>query len=95
MTDSSRQTDGFMAQLVELIAEAVAEKLGQHFSKPEVGDELLDEPTMAEQLGVSQQTLQRRRAAGEVPFVRLGRRVLYRPADVFAALSEKQDGGKQ
>ncbi|MDA0284774.1 MAG: helix-turn-helix domain-containing protein [Planctomycetota bacterium] len=95
MPDTSINLDQLLNQLASQIADSVVVKLRWAMPEAEQARDLEDEPTMAEQLGVSQQTLQRRRTAGEVPFVRLGRRVLYRPADVFAALSEKQNGGKQ
>ena len=61
---------------------------------------LLTEPETARALHVSERTLQRWRGSGEGPaFVRAGRRVLYRPADIEAfleaskALSTSEYGG--
>ena len=89
----STQFGLFLAGLVDRIADAVTERLAERLPAPRPVDELVDEPVMAERLGVSQPTLQRLRTAGGVPCVRLGRRVLYRPADVIAALSQQQKGG--
>jgi hypothetical protein len=95
MHDTSLNLDLLFGQLANQIADRVVVKLRSTMADAEPTRELEDEPTTAGQLGVSQQTLQRHRKAGKVPFVRLGRRVLYSPADVFAALSKTQNGGKQ
>ncbi len=88
MRSSSHDVDALLAALVDQVAEAVAERLKQRESQP-ADDGLRDEPSMAKWLDVSQPTLQRMRSAGEVPFVRLGRRVAYHPPTVLAALSTK------
>ena len=85
MTDTS--LDALLDVIVDRLADAVAVRLEAKQDKPAERDGLVDEPAMADLAGVSPQTLQRQRKAGEVPFVRMGRRVLYRPADVFAALT--------
>jgi len=85
MTNTS--LDQLLAGLVDRIADAVAARLAEQSAQTQSTDEVVDEPAMAERLGVSQPTLQRLRAAGDVPHVRLGRRVKYRPSDVLAALS--------
>lgn len=95
------QSDTRLEVLLELIiarlADAVVDRLAvtlRQTQAPQMPDGLLDEPAMAERLHISQQTLQRRRKAGDVPFVSCGRRVLYRPDDVIAALkSQEQNGG--
>lgn len=91
MTDFS--FDQLLAGLVDRIADAVTERLAHRIQPSELDDELLDEPTMADRLKVSQQTLQRLRTSGAVPYIKLGRRVSYRPAAVIAALTEQQKGG--
>lgn len=49
--------------------------------------DLIDEPTLAARLGVSRSTLQSWRYAGRGPrFIKLGRMVRYRKADVDAYL---------
>lgn len=89
--------DGLLDVLIARIADAVADRLEvrwQQVAAPQVPDGLLDEPAMAERLCISQQSLQRRRKVGDVPFVACGRRVLYQPDDVIAALkSQEQNGG--
>lgn len=77
--------------LAERIADAVAARLADQQQRTTLADELVDEPAMSELLGVSQQTLQRLRAAGDVPCVRLGRRVLYQPDVVLDALSGRAE----
>lgn len=95
MIDTSQITNRLLDELAERVAERVLDRLSSLAGSRAVADELLDEPKMAERLNVSQQTLQRMRKAGAVPSVRIGRRVLYRQADVLDALSssKKQNGG--
>lgn len=83
--------DEFIADLVDQIAEAVAGRISADSTQEPTG-ELVDEPTMAKRLGISQPTLQRQRTAGKVPFVRLGRRILYAPSKVTAALNGELGG---
>lgn len=92
---SDARLETFLDVLVTRIADAVADRLTPRVqpSGTSVPDGLLDEPTMAERIHVSQQSLQRRRKAGIVPFVSCGRRVLYRPEDVIAALKSQETGG--
>lgn len=82
-----------VARFADQIAAAVAERIVAAAEKTPAR-ELLDEPAMAERLGISQPTLRRQRAAGNVPFVRLGRRVLYSPSAVDAALNNGVRGGQ-
>ncbi|MBL6707152.1 MAG: helix-turn-helix domain-containing protein [Planctomycetaceae bacterium] len=67
--------------------------MAQQKQQSERADGLLDEPSMAEHLGVSPQSLERMRKAGSVPCIRVGRRVLYRPAAVLDSLGSKAEGG--
>ena len=93
MRDTS--LDELLSNLVDRIAAAVAAQLKHHDTKSTHDDGLEDEPGMAKRLTVSQPTLQRMRAAGEVPFVQLGRRIAYHPPTVLAALSRKnKEGGE-
>ncbi len=58
-----------------------------------VPSELIDEPTLASRLGVSRSTLQSRRYTGRGPrFIKLGRMVRYRNADIDAYLSANTRG---
>ncbi|TWU24899.1 Helix-turn-helix domain protein [Novipirellula galeiformis] len=54
---------------------------------------LVDGDRMADLLGVSRPTVDRLRAAGEIPSVLLGRRRLYQPAAVVAALAAANENG--
>jgi excisionase family DNA binding protein len=74
--------------LAEQVADVVMKRLAEREAESVSATALIDEPTMAGQLQVSQQTLQRMRVSGEIPHVRLGRRVLYRPSDVLAAITD-------
>lgn len=87
MRDTS--LDVLLSELVNQVADAVAERLSHRETKTTQDDGLKDEPWMARYLDVSQPTLQRMRSAGQVPFVQLGRRIAYHPPTVLAALSEK------
>lgn len=92
MTDTS--LDVLLNELVDRVADAVAGRLNQQDSQPQ-DDGLVDEPRMAKWLDVSQPTLQRLRASGDVPFIQLGRRIAYHPPTVLAALSGKsKEGGE-
>jgi excisionase family DNA binding protein len=93
---SNASLDSLLSELVNRVADAVAERLSCQETKTTQDDGLKDEPWMAHYLDVSQPTLQRMRSAGEVPFIRLGRRVAYHPPTVLAALSRKsqnKEGG--
>ena len=78
---------------VQRMADAVADRLETRLQTTDTRDELVDEPTMADIAKVSPQSLARRRKADEIPFVRFGRRVLYQPTEVLAALSSNNKGG--
>jgi len=80
--------DSLIDELVERLAVAVASRIDSKLQTPQKRDDLVDEPQMAEIANVSQQSLQRRRKSGDIPFVQCGRRVLYRPGDVIAALTK-------
>jgi predicted DNA-binding transcriptional regulator AlpA len=55
--------------------------------------ELIDEPTLASRLGVSRSTLQSWRYTGRGPrFIKLGRMVRYRSADIDAYLRANTRG---
>lgn len=56
---------------------------------------LLSAKETAAALGVSQRTLYNLTRAGKLPAVRIGRRVLYRPADVEAYIASQLDGYRQ
>ena len=57
----------------------------------DVGRITISEGEAAEALGLSHRTLQRWRVTGEGPtFVKLGRRVRYRPADLEAFVEESR-----
>lgn len=56
---------------------------------------LLSAKETAAMLGVSQRTLYNLTRAGKLPAVRIGRRVLYRPADVEAYITSQLDGYRQ
>tara|TARA_R110002072_G_scaffold303108_2_gene493854 strand:+ start:15028 stop:15324 length:297 start_codon:yes stop_codon:yes gene_type:complete len=93
MRDTTPDIGPLLKSLVDQLADAVASRLADKMSKAASTDDLVDEPTMAKQLNVSQPTLQRMRAAGEVPFVRMGRRIAYRPEQVLVALTQYQTQG--
>lgn len=84
MSLSPRELD----ELADRIAERLAERMGRND-----GARLVDRVALAERLGVSVPTIERRQAAGELPCIRVGRRVLYDPAVVIAALSSGDKKG--
>jgi len=93
MRDPSFDVGLLLKSLVDQLADAVASRLAEQMPTVAPTDDLVDEPTMAKRLNVSQQTLQRMRAAGEVPFVQMGRRIAYRPEQVLTALTQNQKQG--
>ncbi len=93
MCSTSHEIDRFVDELVNQLADRVASRLAEKMPKVAPTDDLLDE--MAKRLCISQQTLQRMRAAGEVPFVQMGRRIAYRPEQVLAALTQNQTQGSE
>ena len=51
---------------------------------------LLNQEDVSDMLGISQRTLERMRVTGDGPkFAKLGRRVLYRPADIDAWIASR------
>lgn len=84
-----KEMELLLSEFADRVAAAVVLRLGQAEKKRPDDDGLVDEPAMAEKAGISPQTLARRRKAGDVPFVQAGRRVLYRPSDVIAALTKQ------
>lgn len=61
--------------------------------RDQMPSELIDEPTLASRLGVSRSTLQSWRYTGRGPrFIKLGRMVRYRSADIDAYLRANTRG---
>ena len=89
----STSLDVLLSELIERVADAVAERLSHRETKTTQDGGLKDEPEMAEFLGLSQPTLQRKRSAGDVPFIQIGRRIAYHPPSVLAALSRQNEEG--
>lgn len=86
----STSTDDLLAIVIDRLADAVAQRLADRLPPaPPTDTDLVDGPEMARRLRISQSMLHRMRAAGKVPCVRIGRRVLYRFDDVIAALREE------
>lgn len=84
---------GLLNDLAAQVANEVVERLANYSGSSKFEDEPQDGVTTAQWLKVDPQTLDRLRKAGKVPYVQVGRRVLYRPAAVLDALSTKQKGG--
>jgi hypothetical protein len=80
-------------ELVEQISVALLSRIDSKLNAARGHDELVDEPAMAEIAKVSAETIQRCRKRNEIPFVKCGTRILYRPADVIAALTVDKSGG--
>lgn len=93
MSDSYLLPIAVPPELVEAIAERAAElvweRLRAEHAGADRGEELLDERQAAAALGISPRWLRDRRARGAVPYVKLGRRVLYRRCDL-AAFAEQR-----
>ena len=93
MRDTLLDVDRLVNHLAARVADEVAQRLGNHSGGSRFEDEPHDCVATANWLKVDLQTLERLRRAGKVPYVQVGRRVLYRPAAVLDALSSKQKGG--
>jgi excisionase family DNA binding protein len=80
----------FTPHELDRLADAVADRLAAKLlDQPK----LVDRVELARVLGVSVPTIERLSAAGSIPVVRMGRRVLFDPAAVIAARSEQKGGG--
>ena len=75
-----------ISQLAEAVAKIVADRLA---SRPL----LVDRVDLAPMLGLSVPTIERRTRDGSIPCIRIGRRVLYDPQAVVAAMSRNEKGG--
>jgi hypothetical protein len=95
MRDTSPDIGPLLDGMVNRIADAVASRLAQQMPQTALTDDLVDEPTMAQRLNVSQPTLQRMRSAGEVPYAQIGRRIAYCPQQVLAALTHNKSQGSE
>lgn len=80
-----------VSDLANQVADQVIDRLESQKDSSRFEDEPQDGHATAQWLKVDVQTLERLRKAGKVPFARVGRRVLYRPADVLAALSSSNE----
>lgn|GEM_PF-1218816 len=85
--NADRTTDDLLDALIDRMADTFAQRVLDRLpaAKP-ANTVLVDSPEMAKRLGISQPTLDRLRAAGTVPCIRIGRRVQYSPDAVIAAL---------
>lgn len=82
---ASNENDSPNLTIVPLLSEAA-----EHAS---ASSDLIDEPALAARLGVSRSTLQSWRYAGRGPrFIKLGRMIRYRTADVDAYLRANTRG---
>lgn len=79
-------------KLIEAITAAVVAEL-RPMIEASTEPMLVDGDRMAELVGISRPNLDRLRAAGIVPSVSVGRRRLYRPDAVVAALETQAAGG--
>ncbi len=80
---------------VETIEAAVRRAVREELAKllPEairrVQRRLIDARELASQLGVSVRTIRSWQARGLIPYIRVGRRILFNPDEVEAALKER------
>lgn len=73
-------------RLAGMVADAVADRLARR-------PLLVDRVELAPMIGLSVPTIERRTRTGEIPCVRSGRRVLYDPQAVVAAMASNEKGG--
>ena len=73
---------------IDLLAEALAERLERRLTNRTDAEAMIDAPAVAELLGCSLATVERRTKSGDLPSVKFGRLRRYRRADLLA-LNEK------
>ena len=74
-------------ELKELIAEAVKDQV-KHLKPPQKDPELITRAEVARILGISLPTLNDWTKRGVIPALKIGSRVRYKKADVYAALEK-------
>jgi predicted DNA-binding transcriptional regulator AlpA len=83
-------SDELRGLIGEAIRSALAETIPQQQTTlPESEEKLLNEHELRGMLGLSHPTIIRLRKQGLLPYLRLGKRIMYSPTDVRAAM-EKQ-----
>lgn len=75
---SNTMSPADMRQLAKMVADELFEQMAG-------SPRLVDGLELAEICGVSLATIERAKAAGEIPYVQFGARIKYSPADVIAA----------
>lgn len=75
-----------LERLAGMVADAVADRLARR-------PLLVDRVELAPMIGLSVPTIERRTRDGSIPCVRSGRRVLYDPNAVVAAMASNKKGG--
>ncbi len=73
---------------IEQLADALAERLEMRLAGRADAEAMIDAPAVADLLGCSLATVERRTKAGDIPSIKLGRLRRYRRADLMA-LNEK------
>lgn len=95
MSDTSINIGFVIDELAGRLADQVAQRLKEEIPRHRFEDQPQDGPATAEWLRIDPQTLDRLRKQGKVPFIQAGRRILYRPRDVAAALTRRTEGGSK
>jgi len=85
-TDDTPMVMMTRAQLRELVQDALVLALSEYEAGKQPAAELVSSAEMAQKLGVSRAKLNKMRAAGEIPAVRLGDSVRFSPTEVIARL---------
>ena len=84
---TSDELRGLIGEAVRLaLAEALPQ---QQTTAPEVEEKLINEHELREMLGLSHPTIIKLRKQGLLPYLRLGKRIMYSPADVRAAMERQ------
>lgn len=79
-------TPADLERLAEMLADAVADRLARR-------PLLVGREDLAPMISLSVPTIERRTQTGEIPSIKSGRRVLYNPQAVVAAMSRNEKGG--
>lgn len=96
--DEIRIIDLTSADLLRIVREAttavLAEQLPALLPKPKQPDDYLTGEEVCDLLRITFVTLRKRRSEGLLTGIRVGRRVLYRRADIERALATPKKGGR-
>lgn len=89
-------SDELRGLIGEAVRSALAEAIPQQQSTlPEPEEKLINEHELRAMLGLSHPTIIRLRKQGLLPYLRLGKRIMYSPSDVRTAMERQAFKGER